>query len=595
MAMTLPNGSEPLPGWRVRFPVKQGENAETYRVVDDQGSPAFLKVFDPARIPEDRFDSEGRLIEVAISESLNHPGIPTVRASGVLGDRRPYLLVEPVPGETLDHRLAREFALPPAFALFLMRELLAIVAYLHGLDDQVVHNELTPANIVLDATDGRDERPVLIDFGHARRASDAQAAHPSAVDPYYLPNECYHGASSSPATDVFALGAIFYRLLFGTPPWHPGNGTRRRTDLSQTLVEARKGPLPVPVHTIGGELPSSALAAIKKALSSHPEDRFSEAGSFLEAITDGTRTGSPVARTSPHRPPTPLAPTQRGFAAVGGMEALKRTLTLDVIDALQDPEKYARLRIPMPNGLLLYGPPGCGKTFIATCFGEELGYPFTKVTPGMVASRYIHGTQEEITEIFKEARAAAPCVVFLDEVDALMPSREGDLNHAYAAEVAEWLTQIGACAEAGVFLLAATNQPRRIDPAVLRAGRFDKVVYVGPPDRPARKAMFQIHLSQRPVGSSVDLDKLARLTMGRVSSDIKFLVDEAARRTLAANEDTIAMERLVEAIDHNRPSVGVQEIARYERMRDEFEPERSGSASRRTIVRGFASQDSPSS
>lgn len=592
MAMIFPNGSEAIPGWRVRFPVKRAENAETYRVVDDRGTPAFLKVFDPTRIPEDRFDSEGRLIEVAISESLNHPGIPTVKASGVLGEvQRPYLLAELVPGETLDHRLAREFALPPAFALFLMRDLLATVAYLHGLDDQVVHNELTPANIVLDARDGHDERPVLIDFGHARRASDGQAADPSAVDPYYLPNECYHGASSSAATDVFALGAIFYRILFGTPPWHPGSSTRRRAHLRQTLVEARKDPLPVPAHTIGGELPPTSLAAIKKALSLRPDDRFSDAGSFLETIAEGTRTERPVSRTPPHRPPEPLAPAQRGFAAVGGMDALKRTLTVDVIDALRDPREYQRLRIPIPNGLLLYGPPGCGKTFIAERFGEELGLAFRKVTPGMVASRYIHGTQENITRLFEEARAAAPCVVFLDEVDALMPSREGDLYHAYAAEVAEWLTQIDRCGEAGVIVLAATNQPQRIDAGVLRSLRFDKVMYVGPPDHAARKAMFEIHLSQRPVDGSVDFDELARLTKGRVSSDLKFLVDEAAKSTLAANEDTIAMERLVEAIDRNGPSVGAQEIARYERMRDEFEPERSGRGTRRTIIRGFASVD----
>ncbi len=595
--MIFANGSEAIPGWHVRFPVKEAENAETYRVADDRGNPAFLKVFDPARIPEDRFDGEGQLIEVAISGSLSHPGIPTFMESGALAEtKRPYLLAELVPGETLDHRLAREFALAPAFALLLMRDLLATVAYLHGLDDRVAHNELTPSNIVLDARDGRDERPVLIDFGHARRASDGQAAHLSAVDPYYLPNECYHGASSCAATDVFALGATFYRILFGTPPWHPGVGTRPRANPRQTILEARMEPLPVPAHNIGGELPSTSLAAIKKALSPRPDERFSDAGSFLEAITDGTRAERPGARTPPHRPPRPIAPTQRGFAAVGGMEELKRILTQDVIDPLRNkPDMAEKLGVRTTNGLLLYGPPRCGKTFIAERFGEELGFAFRKVTPGMVASRYIHGTQEKITQLFDEARAAAPCVVFLDEVDALMPSRGGDLFHAYRSEVTEWLTQIDACGEAGVFLLAATNRPRRIDSAVLGAGRFDKVVYVGPPDHPARKAMFAIHLGQRPVDRSVDCDVLARLTRGRVSGDIKFLVDEAARRTLAADRDTIVMKRLVEAIDRNGPSVGAEEIARYERMRDEFEPERSRRRSGRTIVGGFASRDDPPS
>lgn len=574
--MIFQNGSEPVPGWQVRFPVKQAENAESYRVVDGEGSPAFLKVFDVDRMAEDRFDSTGHLLELGIMESLDHLGIPSFIRSGVLGEeKRPYLLTELVPGETLDHRLARDFALPSYLARSLMEGLLETVAYLHALGDPVVHNELTPTNIVLDARDGQEERAVLIDFGHARRESHGPAAFPSAVDPYYLPDECYEGAVSSPATDVFSLGAIYYRTLFGMPPWGEGVAAPRHGDLRGSLLKARLEPLPIPVHTIGGELDSSVLSAIKKALSPRPDDRFNDAGAFLGAIVELARTAGPTVQSVPPVPLRPVVRKQRGFAAVAGMSELKHILTEGVIKAIREPEEYQRFGISIPS-LLLYGPPGCGKTFIAERFGEELGIAFRKVTPAAVASIYKGGTQEKIARLFDAARREAPCVLFLDEVDALLPSREGELHHAYAADVNEWLVHIGSCGQAGVHLLAATNQPRRIDPAVLRAGRFDKVVYVGPPDHAARKGMFELQLSHRPLDGAIDYDELARLTKDRVSSDIKFLVDEAAREALTTGTGGIGMPHLLDAIRRNGPSVGPGLVADYEKMRREFEPERSG-------------------
>ena len=140
--MIFPNGSEPVSGWQVRFPIKRAPNAESYRVVDGQGNLAFLKIFDKERVANDGFDSKGQLLELSIMESLDHLGIPSFMESGVLEDeRRPYMLTELVPGETLHHRLARDFALQQFHARLLMEQLLEIVAYLHALEDPVVHNE----------------------------------------------------------------------------------------------------------------------------------------------------------------------------------------------------------------------------------------------------------------------------------------------------------------------------------------------------------------------------------------------------------------------------------------------------------------------
>ena len=555
--MIIPLRTHPIPGWHVVGSVKQATNADTYRVADDRGNRAFLKVFRPDRIPEHRLGAGGKLLEVAILESLHHARIPSVIESGVLKEGKcPYLLTELIPGETLDHRLQREFALRPAPAQALLGDLLGVVAYLHGLDDPVVHNELVPSNVVLDS---RDERPFLIDFGHARRVSDGKPPHPSSIDPHYLPNECYEDGVSTRTSDVFALGAIYFRTLFGMPPWDLRTAESGQGDLREALRDARSKPLPIPARTLGGEIDANTLSAIKKALSLRPEDRFRDAGMFLAELiqepashrsaiggqTTGRRTAPGPTNT---RPLKPVAPQRRGFAAVGGMDELKRTLAEEVIGPLRDPGRYTKLGLGIPNGLLLYGPPGCGKSFIAERFGEELGYAFRKVTPADLASIYIHGTQEKIRHLFDQVRKEAPCVLFLDEVDAMIPSREHTINQGYASEVNEWLAQMNECGKTGVFVIAASNQRDRIDEAALRKGRLDKSVYVGPPDHDARAAIFEVHLSGRPCDAAIDCNKLARLARGRVGSDIKFLVDEAAREALRTGDDRIRMEHLQSAI-----------------------------------------------
>ena len=579
--MLFQRDSEPIPDWRVRFAAKDAASTDSYRVVNAKGELGFLKVFRPDRLPKDRFDSEGKLLEIAIHESLAHPGIPSFLQQGAVPQgNRPFLLTQLIPGETLHHRLARDFAWSVAPAEFLMRGLLSIIAYLHGLEDPVVHNGLSPESVILDAREGQEERPVIIDFGDARRASDGTPSHPSGNDPFYLPNECLEGAISSPACDVFALGAIYYRVLFGSPPWHAATDGPPERDLRGRLLKARTSRLPLPVHTMGGEIADARVeAVIRKALSPNPQGRFENVAMFLDALREDSR--PPVRRSvpSPDQSPGPVVQDARGFAAIGGMEELKRTLTEDVINALRERDRYESFGVSVPNGMLLYGPPGCGKTYLAERFGEELGFAFRKITPGTVANSYIYGTRKIIKNIFDVARREAPCVLFLDEVDALIPSRQDGLHPAYAGDVNEWLAQMSDCGKDSVFLLAATNQPSRIDPAVLRTGRFDKMFYVGTPDQAARKAMFKVHLHRRPVDGNVDCEHLAEMTKGWVSSDIKFLVDEAAREALSSRATGIGMDHLERAVRRNSPSVGRPQIDEFETVRRQFESERSAKTS----------------
>ena len=270
--------------------------------------------------------------------------------------------------------------------------------------------------------------------------------------------------------------------------------------------------------------------------------------------------GKPLKNRSETRPKPYLVKEKgKGFALIAGMNELKETLYQDIILPLNDKELYEQYKVSLPNGMLLYGPPGCGKTFIAQRFAEEIGYNYVELRPSDVASIYIHGTQEKIAALFKEAKQKAPTIIFIDEVDAMLPNREGDLNQSYASEVNEFLAQMTECHQYGIFIIAASNRPEKIDPAMLRTGRMDKVIYVAPPDLAARKEMFKLHLRDRPTEKDIDIDNLASLTYHYVASDIKYLVNEASRNALKERKK-ITQEHLEAVIKANPPSISENQL-----------------------------------
>jgi len=217
---------------------------------------------------------------------------------------------------------------------------------------------------------------------------------------------------------------------------------------------------------------------------------------------------------------------------VAGMRDLKAMLERDVILPLQEPEIYARYRLSLPNGILLYGPPGCGKTFIARKLAGVIGFNFQEVKPGDIASVYVHGTQGRIAELFAEARKNGPCMLFFDELDAMVPSRGGDsVGHHYASEVNEFLVQLNECGKQRILVVGATNLPERIDPAILRPGRLEKKFFVGPPDYEARMELLRLNMADRPQ-EKMDWQTLAHELEDYTCAEVEFLVNEAARRAL---------------------------------------------------------------
>jgi transitional endoplasmic reticulum ATPase len=260
-----------------------------------------------------------------------------------------------------------------------------------------------------------------------------------------------------------------------------------------------------------------------------------------------------------------------GFTAIAGMQHLKDMLQANVIDVIQHPEEYRLHNLSLPNGMLLYGPPGCGKTFFAERFAEEAGYTFIKVIASDLASIYVHGSQEKIGKLFKEAREKAPTILYFDELDAMTPDRENTHVNGQSGEVNEFLSQLDNIGDSGVFVIGSTNKPLLIDKAILRAGRLEKHFYVSPPDFEARKAMFELYLKNRPLDFGIDYEKLASDTENYVSGDIKLLIDEASRKVIREKTKRITMETLEIVIKNQRPTISIDILKKYEDIKAEME------------------------
>jgi transitional endoplasmic reticulum ATPase len=252
------------------------------------------------------------------------------------------------------------------------------------------------------------------------------------------------------------------------------------------------------------------------------------------------------------------------------MRPLKAMLVSDVIEPLMHPEKFKKFKLSVPNGILLYGPPGCGKTFIVKKLAEELGYNFIEMNPSSVATSYVHGAVGNIAKVFEMAKLKAPSIVFIDEIEGLVPKREELSSSAdiKKEEINEFLLQLNNAGNNKILVVGATNRPHMIDSAILRSGRMDKRVFVGPPDFEARKDMMRICLAGRPYDKEIDFEKLANMTENYVGSDIELIVTEAARIAVANDKPLVDEKMIVEAINKFNPSISPGEIAYYNQFTD---------------------------
>ncbi len=255
--------------------------------------------------------------------------------------------------------------------------------------------------------------------------------------------------------------------------------------------------------------------------------------------------------------------TQMGFEAVAGMEGLKKELRKDLINPIKNKEKYAKFKLSIPNGVLLYGPPGCGKTFIVQKLAQELEFTLFEVKHSDVSSPYIHGGVGKIAAVFEKARANAPAIVFIDELDGLMPRRSelGAHQSHKLEEINEFLQHLNNAAKDGILVVAATNQPQLLDEAATRSGRFDKKFFVPPPDLKARMGLFEMYLAGRPL-QRLDYEDLAIKTQNYSCADIALICEESARAAVAQDLDAITQDLIESVIATTPPSINTD--TRYE-------------------------------
>jgi transitional endoplasmic reticulum ATPase len=261
---------------------------------------------------------------------------------------------------------------------------------------------------------------------------------------------------------------------------------------------------------------------------------------------------------------------------VGGLEDLKAKLKEAVEMPLKDPESFKRMGITPPRGILLYGAPGTGKTLIAKAVATESESNFISIKGPEVMSKWVGESEKAVRMIFKKARQVAPCIVFLDEIDAIAHRRGGGEGDSGVTErvVNQLLTSMdGLESREGVLVIAATNRPDMVDPALLRAGRFDKLILVPVPDERTRLEILKVHTKNMPLDGDVSIGELAKEIEGYTGADIEGLCREAALSALRENRKAkkVSMKHFEEAKKSVHPSMDEETARVYERMGQEME------------------------
>ncbi|MCQ1536211.1 CDC48 family AAA ATPase [Methanosarcina sp. KYL-1] len=264
-----------------------------------------------------------------------------------------------------------------------------------------------------------------------------------------------------------------------------------------------------------------------------------------------------------------------GWGDVGGLEEAKQAIIESVEWPIKRPEKFMQMGIKAPKGILLYGPPGTGKTLIAQAVARECNANFISVKGPEMFSKWLGESEKAIRETFKRARQVAPCVIFFDEIDSIasMPGMESGDSRTSERVLNQLLTEMdGLETLKDVVVIAATNRPNLLDPAIIRPGRFDRLVFVGAPDRTGRIRIFRIHTKGTPLAEDVDLENLANITEGYVGADIESICREAVMLALRENFDVekIEMRHFREALKKVKPTLTENITQFYQKIEEQF-------------------------
>ncbi|MDR2982893.1 MAG: AAA family ATPase [Puniceicoccales bacterium] len=263
-------------------------------------------------------------------------------------------------------------------------------------------------------------------------------------------------------------------------------------------------------------------------------------------------------------PDNPFADIERpsiAFADVGGMDPVKEEVRMKIILPLQQPDLFKAYGKKVGGGILMYGPPGCGKTFLARATAGEVNAGFLAVGISDILDMWIGQSERNLHAIFEQARAHRPCVLFFDEVDALGANRTDMLKSGGRQMINQFLSELDGVnsSNEGILILAATNTPWHLDPAFRRPGRFDRILFVPPPDQEARASILRIHLKGKPQGD-IDFVGIARKTDGYSGADLKALIDAATEAKLreamkSGKLQSLQTRDILDAMRQHRPTV----------------------------------------
>jgi transitional endoplasmic reticulum ATPase len=333
--------------------IKEGSNAETYRVKGKDGKLYFLKLFNYAKLQRSAFDSDSNLLEIVFLQKIKHLNITSYKDSGELiyeGKKFGFLVLDFIAGETLAQQISRESISTYYDVKLIATGILNGLNYLHNLTEPIIHNEITLQNVMLDLS-GEVPLPKIIDFSYARSFhQSSKSFNKEGLNLNYVASECFNNLYS-PQSDLFSVGAVMYHLLFSLSPWHRDLSKYKadRIKIEEVILDARKKPLVFPniVNNIV-DFDESILKILRKALQLNPEKRFQSANEFLQALngeieiddskSDELKTSVNSKEKESGKKTYGNKKSNKGFSAIAGMQDLKDRLMNDVIDLINDTE-----------------------------------------------------------------------------------------------------------------------------------------------------------------------------------------------------------------------------------------------------------------